>query len=360
MATSDDIRAAVLQLQLDVGESAAQRRVQARQKQVEQGHLSLVPLPRDALRRFQSDLTVEKSSLFVSNGFPDDTFSREVSFRHPLTGESITQRLVVGRVENRKRGLGVLTQAHQDVFYGVLELWELQGKPAGKKIVPVGSEIRGVVECSLYELVMHLRANDGATHYKRVRQLVQEISAIPIDLYNYVDSEGEVVPHRPFRLWDARITERDVDRATGRGSAQGRMDVRIELSDFVTRNFVDQHVKQLLGAAYAALGSDKPGRRGEIARLLYPFLDAQLYKKDSYHATLSRLTAHFGFTTYAYRSKRREKFLPAVNALQGRLILGGDYRLEVSLEPTADGEDFKLVAKRVPVASSRSSRKPAI
>jgi hypothetical protein len=73
-----------------------------------------------------------------------------------------------------------------------------------------------------------------------------------LDLAHYdIDGDGQVVPHTPFKLWEARITERDVDRATGRG----RMDVRIELSDFVTRNFIDQHVKQLLGASYGVLAA---------------------------------------------------------------------------------------------------------
>lgn len=322
---------------------------QQRDRQVADGRCNVVPLPQVATRPFRTELTVEQNSLFVSNSFKGDHFKRESTVTNPDSGEEVIRRMTVGKVhEKEKRGRGVLTQMHQDVFYKILQLWGDRGYPLGE----IESKTYGVLKVSAYELVTSLRSgDDNARGYRRVQELVQDLTSIPVVLENVYTWQGLSDREQFTLLGDVRWSDRRLDPRTHRPSDKGSSEVTILLSSFVTEGFLHQHLKLLLGKPYEELGGGR-GRRGEIARLLYPFLDSQLSRKERFSANLEAITARFGLRTYRYKSKRREKFVPALRALDGKPIQGGQFRLRVELELSSTQDDFVLNAWREPVAAA--------
>ena len=275
----------------------------------------------------------------MTNQYKGDYFSREWTVSHPDSGEPVNRKLTVGRVGKGGKHRGVLTQIHQDVFYKLLGLWGRRGYTLGK----VGSRTYAQLEISAYELVMTLRGDDGSHHYLRVQDLLQDLSAIPVVLENVYNWQG-LRNREQFTLLDGfRWSERQLDRNTGLPDKEGDSTVTILFSSFVTEGFLQKHVKTLLDGPYQKLGST---RRSEIARLLYPFLDAQLSNKDSYHIKLKSLEERFGFEPKRYKSQRRQRFAFAVKQLNGTPILGERYIIRIALQEDASGEDWVLVAKR--------------
>ena len=291
-------------------------------------------------RPFRTELTVEQNSLFVANNYQGEHFVRQSVVRHPGTGEDIVRRMSVGKLHPTDRARGVLRQIHQDCFYKVLELWGQQGYELGL----IRGKRYGVVRTSLYELVNAIfGATDNARSYRRTRELLRDLQAIPIVLENVYTWAGLKDREEFTLLGDVAWSEKRLDKS-GKPSEGGRSTATIVLSSMVTEGFQASHFKVLLGQPYEALGQGR-GRRSEIARLLYPFLDTQLAEHEVYEGPLDALAERFALHRYAHRSKRKEKFAPAIRALQGKPILEGNYRLRLELVAVTD--DYILRAERV-------------
>jgi hypothetical protein len=94
--------------------------------------------------------------------------------------------------------------------------------------------------------------------------------AIPIVLENVYTWQGLKDREEFSLLSEVTWSEKQLDNS-GRPVAGGESLVTIMLSSLVTDGFLARHIKVLLGEPYESLGKG-PGRRSEIARLLYPFL----------------------------------------------------------------------------------------
>ncbi len=300
--------------------------------------LNVIPMPHVATQPFRSELTVERHALFVSNSFKGDFWKYERTVTHTQSAEPVIQRVTVGKVANG-RSLGVLTQAHQEIFYGLLKMWAEQG-------YPLSSHGQGVIETSAYELVTKLRGSDAPKHYTRVRTLLRELHSIPITLENAYTWQGVGDLEEFTLLGEVHWQLRKIDPATHRPLVGGKSQVRILLSSVITEGFLRKNIKPLLYGPYQELGVGKYGRRAEVARLLYPLLDHELATKDSYHVRLASLAERLGLATKAYRSKRHEQFTGAVRALNGKPILSEQYRLRVELRESEDADDYILVARK--------------
>ena len=319
--------------------------------QVERGRCNVVPFPVVATQPFRSELSVEQNSLFVANRYKGHCFVREWEVQHPSgSGEPVQKKLTVGEPDPKAGGYGVLKQIHQDVFYKLLQLWEERQHELEEAAKEDGKEARvvGSFTVSAYKLVMAIRGNDGAAHYRRVHTLLRQLASIPVRLettYPWQSSKDIA----EFTLLDGvswEATNIDVD--TLRPKDGGKYEVHIRFSKFVTEGFMKKRVKALLATPYEQLAAPGRGGTGELAKLLYPYLDSQLATKESYHVRLESLLAHFGLATYRHKSKRKEKISHALAALRGAAILGGRYVLRLSLRESADGKDYVLLAHRDP------------
>lgn len=319
----------------------------------EQLALALARPARVPTRPFRAELTVEQNSIFVANNYQGEHFIRETTVKDPITGEDVVRRMSVGKVHAKDRTRGVLRQIHQDCFYKVLELWGQQGYGLGV----IRGKRYGVVRTSLYELVNAVFGpTDNARSYRRTRELLRDLQSIPIVLENVFTWAGLKDREEFTLLGDISWSERGI-KANGEVSEGGRSLVTIVLSSMVTEGFQASHFKTLLGQPYDALGQGR-GRRSEIARLLYPFLDTQLAEAEAYEVGLDVLAQRFGLQRYDYRSLRKAKFTPAIRALQGKPILEGDFTLHIELVQVPD--DYILRATRVPGSELRPGASKAL
>jgi hypothetical protein len=306
----------------------------------EQLALPLVRPPRLSTRPFRTELTIEQNSLFVANRYQGNFFVRESPAEHPITGETVISRMTVGKGDPTDRARGVLRQVHQDAYYKVLALWGSQGYALGK----LRGKYYGLVQCSAYELVKAIGGDDSSKKYRRTKGLLRDLAAIPIVLEQVYTEQGKTNREEFTLFQGVTWSEREVE-ADGSPCAVERSQVEVMLSAYVTKNFAAQRSKVLLGGPYDALGAKGPGRRSEIARQLYPYLDEKLTEQETFEASLESLSERFAHPRCAYRSKRKEKFETAVRALNGLPILESKFTLRVEL--VAVPTDYVLVAERM-------------
>jgi hypothetical protein len=306
---------------------------------VESGRCSnLIPFPRLPSLPVRVELTLEQLPLFVVNAYKGE--SRTLTLTLTLEdGETVEQTFSVGAVSEGGRSYGVLKQTHQEAFYRLLHVW-------GERGYPLNGDGLGVLELTAYDLVVMLRGNDAEHHYRRAKELVNELASIPVSMRNVRTRRG-VCNEEDFRLIHLDTwSERKVDTKTRRPKEGGHSKVRILFSRFVTDGFLRGHVKALMLGAYDSLGADNTGRRAEVARLLYPILDRELATKQKYHCRLTTLAERLGLVPQRYKSDRARPFAQAVRLLDGKPILGERHSMRVTLRESADGEDYVLEATR--------------
>lgn len=301
-----------------------------RAAQLASGRCDLSIIATGTAKPFYAELTLERHMLFVVNSFKDDFRILRQQIQDPVTHEPIEQVVLIGKTsEDDERSYGVLKEVHQDVWYRLLWLWNKQGSP-------ITAEGKPYVESSAYEIVRLLRGDDSEHHYRRARELIHQIASIPIVFKNVYTWLG-MRDVEQFRLIaDYDWQERRVNKR-GQG---GNSHVRIVLAQHVGDGFLAEHAKPLSLGVYESLGGVA------VARLLYPFLDHKLASKDSYNVRLTTLAERVGLRHYEHRSKRLEKFQPALRALEGQPIQGDRYRLRVSCAEGKTDGDYVFVAKR--------------
>lgn len=308
----------------------AQERAEKRSAQLAAGRCGLPIIANGSARPFYSELSLERHLLFVVNSYKEDFRILRQEVRDPTTGEPVEQVVLIGKTsEEDERSYGVLKEVHQDVWYRLLWLWNKQDSP-------ITAEGKPCIETSAYELVRLLRGDDSEHHYRRAKELIHQLASIPIVLRNVYTWQGlrDVEHFRLIADYDWR--ERKVDKR-GRG---GMSRVRIVLAQHVGDGFLAEHAKPLPLSVYESLGAVA------VARLLYPFLDHKLASRGSYNVRLATLAERIGLRYYAHRSKRLEKFQPALRALEGQPIQGDRYRLRVSCAESKTDGDYVFVAKR--------------
>lgn len=258
----------------------------------------------------------------------------EVSHR----GERFTQTITIGdRVAQRSYGYGVLRTRHQRALFVLQQLWQEQGG----RMVRWNGHRRGGVSASSWQIEEMLYGSHGGRQQDLVRQVMQELASIPVKIENYVRPDGTIGTLDVTGLISGAVFAES--RRTKGGQQLGFPWVEIGLGPIITRSFeVDGAVKPINLDVLRSLKRD-------TAALLYPKLDYYLASNESVPLSLSGLVDKLGMTAkqLRQRSHRRRVFASALAELQGQpLSKQGGYVLDVRLEPTSDGQDDKIIAKR--------------
>ena len=90
--------------------------------------------------------------------------------------------------------------------------------------------------------------------------------------------------------------------------------------------------------------------------MLYAHLDVILSDKTHYERTTEHLFSDLfleGEKKYRYPSQRKQNLEKAIQELHGKPLTTG--LLKLSIEKTKDGDDYKLVAQKIPVVASPPS-----
>ncbi len=319
---------------------------QAKQKEEEQalaeinaqkaeGKCNLIPFPIKE-NKVRSDLSVERHAIFAANTFKGDFRIYERSLKDPQTGADFILRIKIGN--QHIKGLGVLKQKHQEVFYKLSQLWALQNY----QIEEDEKNFFGSLELSIYELVQAIRKDDAGHHYQSVMRLLNEMGAIRINIRKiYTDGTTDI---QDFSLLSYGWSAKQFDEKTLTAKAGGYSKVRIRFSDFVTDEFLRKNVKSLMLAPYLSLKDQ--GRKG-VAQLLYTMLDYELSTKEKFNISLVKLSERLGLAQYNFKSKRKEKLESSINIVNGAKILDGKYKINAYLLESEDKKDWIFIARKI-------------
>jgi hypothetical protein len=347
MSSLEDITIAIAKRQKT---EEASGKEEARQRQIESGRCKVIPHPALAQHKpFRAERLIEQHSLFVANSYRHDSFERTWTIEDPLTKEQIEKHLLVGKIDpsSKERGSGVLRQVHQDAFYKLLRLWAERGYP----LLEQEKTTYGFIKMTAYEMANAICGDDNKRAYVRTKELLHQMRSIPVRLeVNYLDRIDECDRDTFTLLEGVSWKEKRVSRKTGRPLPGGESTVTVLFSDFVTKGFMNNRLKNLLWGPYEALRAPSRGRKNETACLLYTYLDGQLATKDTYHVKLEALSDWFQLGTYDRKSARKRRVEPSVKALDGSPILSGKYRMRVWLRESVDKTDYVLEAKKEPMA----------
>lgn len=307
------------------------------EEQKRDGKCNLIPFPiKD--NKVRSDLTIERHAIFAANTFKGDFRCYERKLKDLQTGENFILRIEVG--DREIQGLGVLKQKHQEAFYKLSQIWSQQDYQLTEK----KSYIHGSIELSVYDLVQKLRGDDAGQNYKKVIQLLKEMSLIRINICR-INTEENTCDVEDFTLLSYEWSVRNFSLNTMRPNQNGQSLVHISFSKFVTDNFLRKNIKSLMMTPYLAL-KDK-GRKG-IAQLLYTMMDYELATKDRFNISLTNLCNRLGLALYRFKSKRKEQLSHSIRMLNDAYILDGNYKINAYIVDSEDKKDFILIARKIP------------
>lgn len=331
-----------------IRETGRQREEAKIKEQLERGICNISPLPESEEEPFRSILVLEQHPLFVDNSFDGPVWVYEKTVRDRMTGEEATQRVTVG---DKKSSRGVLKQKHQEILYKLFRIWAESGS---ELLVGKGGFKHAGLTMSAYQLVKYIYGNDSKKSYRYVKDALDDLSCIPVSITNAFTKNG-LVNIDLFRLLQVEWRVRGFDPSCKRPCSSGVSAVHIIFSSRVTEEFLKRRVKMLFLGRYLSIGAGR-GPRPSLARLIYPFLDYQLARKDRYNISFSALLKRFGSSEYEYKSSRRNRVLRAVTALQGLPLSKGDFALCISTRESSSGKDYVLCASKKERKQKKSSK----
>ena len=307
------------------------------QRQLELGFCDAIHPPSRS-GNIKAELTADKNRIFVVDSFSGNSREYERKIKTPF-GESLVQKVLVGRTKGGKKEYGVLKQKHQAVMYELFRFWA-QGE---RKLVQVGGKPRAVIITTAYHLAKAICNNDSSRSYQYIREILRDLASIPIFIQNAYTNSG--ISEIEFTIlgefgWRTR-------RRKNADSKQNLSQIHIQLSDIATRGLVHGYVKDFSLDVYKKIGgTERQGKHKTTAATLYSFLDTELISKETYNISLINLLGELGMRSYEYKSQRKEKIASAIQTLNGVEICGGTHYLDVSLRYSKELNDYILEAQR--------------
>ena len=265
---------------------------------------------------------------------PDRSRRKWRRFEQTIThnGKRLRQRITVGEPDSKISG--VLTTRHQRALFVLQALWQAQGGRVARQ----GNRRVGLVTCSSWELEHALFGAHGGKQKRMARALIHELNAIPVHFEGIPLPDGSIGDLYLTGLVQGALF---AGRRGESGKQLGMPWVEITLSPWLLEAWEKEDVKPLNIGVLDQLSSD-------LAKLLYPKLDWLLAKHERAELALEGLVEKLGLANARMRQQayRLNKFRPVAAELSGAPLSSG-HHLQVTIEPTADGRDNKLVAVRV-------------
>lgn len=277
-------------------------------------------------------LPVVRHWLFAPNGtrLKYREFTNEVSIR----GREIVQRVCIGDKLGASvgQGYGVLTARHQRALFAIQHLWQKQGG----RLASINGKRFGSVCCSSWQVEHLLFGSHGGKQKELVRLLIQQLASIPVKIENYVEQDGGVSTLDVTGLIHGRF-------ASSRKTPDGQLGfpwIEMVIDPVLVNAFERNDVKPIDLEVLAGFKSD-------VAAILYPKIDHHLATHNSVELRLDGLVEKLGLTDkqLGQRAYRLKKFKEPLSELDGKPTSSGG-AMTVEAQPTADGMDWKLVAKR--------------
>ena len=269
----------------------------------------------------RSELNVEKwAILFATSKFRGK--SREV-YRHIREARV---GVIVGRQKDDRGNVievGILRVPDLKVFYGLIKLWELAGRPADE---PVRAGFR--------ELARVLGKQWGGEEYQQLRLALERLRRIPIDWVGsfYRKETGTLEEYisqtNILSVLELYRRERAADLHAG---------FAFKFDDHLLSNLLSNHTKPLNLDVIL-------GFRKELSVLLYCHIDLVLADKVKYERKTAELFEDLAIkgVKYRYPSARKQNLEPALGELKGVRLSTGILQ-QATLERTSGGKDYKAI-----------------
>jgi len=216
------------------------------------------------------------------------------------------------------------------VFLALIQIWEQSGKPANGKFKFSARQLAHVLK-------WRWAGRDTA---ERIQEQLSILNGTTIDWARSFYA-GDVLStlEEEMSLIDAKSYLRR-ERMSNREFFFGQHSVR--LNPDLVENMISGKTKPVNYKAFISI-------RNEGAATLYNLLDNFLARKLKWERrSLALITQDLEFSGERYQSRRHRlaKLKEFVRDLDGKELSSG--RLSLSYEHTADGEDYKLVARKIP------------
>jgi len=278
----------------------------------------------------RSELNLEKwAILFATSKFKGK--SREV-YRHLHEAKV---GVIIGRQKDDQGNVievGVLRVSDLKVFYGLIRLWELAGRPADE---PVRAGFR--------ELARILGKQWGGEEYNQLRLALERLRRIPIDwVGSFYCKETDTLEEYVSQTNILSVLE--LYRRKRATSLQAGFAFKFD--DHLLNNLLHNYTKPLNLDVILKF-------RKELSVLLYCHIDLVLADKDRYERKTGELFEDLAIAgvKYRYPSARKQNLEPALRELQGVRLSTGILRQAI-LERTQSGKDYKAVFVKEPFKSA--------
>jgi len=282
------------------------------------------------LTEIRPDLNIEKWSIWQPSKSKNPpsvrVFDRKVTLRD---GSKVTAQVEVGFTDK-----GTITTEDQKTYYALVEYWEKESRSPDLTLF------------SLRELARFLQKKWGTNVIASLTQSLTRLRVTPIIWRNsYYDcvTGDRIKILTPFTILSSlKIVERENDGVVNQARGFFRFD------EHILSSLTNNHSKPLRLDVVLSF-------KGEIAQILYTYLDLIMADKTHYERRTHGLFSDLGLKgkRYVYPSIRRQILQPVVEELKGVPLSTGVLTTAI-IEETSDGKDYKVVFRK-----SRQRRKPA-
>ncbi len=278
----------------------------------------------EPVRKIRAELNLEQWSIWL----PSNS-NREAKPR-VLRREIVTPTgdKIIAEVEIATSRRGTLTTEDQKTYYALVEHHQKNRRPDN------------VAYFSLRGLSKSLSKKWGSRTIETLTDSLTRLRANTIVWRNsYLDSEtGKAQETLDFFniITDLKII------TTKQGGHTTRAEGYFKLNDSIIANLERNHTKPVLLDVVL-------GFKSEVAQILYTQLDRILSRDITiYEKRTKELFEDIGLEgkKYTYPAGRKQLLEPAIAELENAPLSNGATIASVTLQKTADGKDYKLVAKR--------------
>lgn len=266
--------------------------------------------------------------IFASPWARDLYETREYRFAAKIDGEELPASLTIRPAEGQKRP----TTTTYRVFLGLLQIWEEVGKPENGEVVFSARQLAHVLGMRWC----------GRSTANSLHEQIEVLSNTALSwLFMFVRVKGGE-PEDLYR--NMRLIETNEYRQASqfRKSQKFTRLQRVVLNSELVRNMLEGNTKPINYRAFIGIKNDSSAK-------LYTFLDIVLAQKNDWARRAKALLyedMQFAGERYQQRRLRLAKLKELVAELDGRELSNG--KLALRIEKTADGEDYKLIARKTP------------
>jgi hypothetical protein len=287
-------------------------------------------------RKVRAELNLEQWSIWLPSNSNREAKPR-VLRREIVTpaGDKVTAEVEI--TASRK---GTLTTEDQKTYYALIEHHQANRRPDN------------VAYFSLRGLAKSLAKKWGSRTIETLTDSLTRLRANTIVWQNsYHDSETGKT-HETLDFFNI-VTDLKIVTTKQNGHTT-RAEGYFKLNDSIIANLDRNHTKPVLLDVVL-------GFKSEVAQILYTQIDRILSRDIStYEKRTKELFEDLGLEgkKYAYPGGRKQLLEPAIAELESAPLSNGATIASVKLEKTADGKDYKLVAKRGRARSKNATTAP--